>query len=109
MSNFFEFREKLTKPREEEPSPELTRAREQRALTVSELTRKIDGVLKQHLPSTVVVRGEVSNFSVHGGSGHIYFTLKDADACIDCVMWRSDAARMKFTLSDGMELLATGS
>ncbi len=108
MSNFFEFREQLLKPKEEPPSPQLAKSREQRALTVSELTRQIDRVLQGNLPQTVVVRGEVSNFSAHGGSGHLYFTLKDADACIECVMWRSDAQRLKFTAADGMELIATG-
>src|SRR5687767_12136467 len=108
MTNFFDFREKLLSKPEEAASPELTKAREQRAMSVSDLTRWIDQVIKAGLPTTVVVRGEVSNFSTHGGSGHVYFTLKDADACIDCVMWRSDAARMKFTPADGMELLATG-
>lgn len=109
MTDFFEFREKLMKPRAEAPPAELTKSREQKAISVSELTRQIDRILKANLPSTVLVRGEVSNISVHGGSGHVYFTLKDADACIDCVMWRSDAERMKFTPADGMELLAVGS
>jgi exodeoxyribonuclease VII large subunit len=108
VTNFFEFREKLLQPKDEAPSRELTKSREQRALTVSELTRQIDRVLQANLPQTVVVRGEVSNFSAHGGSGHLYFTLKDADACLDCVMWRSDAQRLKFVPTDGMELIATG-
>src|SRR5687767_11895570 len=109
MSNFFDFREKLLNKPDEAAPLELTKAREQRAMSVSDLTRWIDRVIKAGLPTTVVVRGEVSNFSVHGASGHIYFTLKDADSCIDCVMWKSDAVRMKFTPADGMELLATGS
>lgn len=54
------------------------------------------------------MQGEISNCKHHGTSGHIYFTLKDEGACIDCVMFRSDAVRLKFTPNDGMELLATG-
>jgi len=77
-------------------------------LSVSQLTRLIDDILKSVLPPVLLVKGEVSNFKPHGPSGHLYFTLKDADACIDCVMWRSDAARLKFDVADGLELLADG-
>jgi exodeoxyribonuclease VII large subunit len=56
----------------------------------------------------VLVKGEVSNFTRHRASGHLYFTLKDAGACIDCVMFKSDAQRVKFEPTDGMELLASG-
>ena len=77
-------------------------------LTVAQLTAQIEQVLKTHLPATVLVRGEVSNLKLHSASGHIYFTLKDPEACLNCVMFRSDAVRLKFTPEDGMELLATG-
>lgn len=60
------------------------------------------------MPSSVLVRGEAGNYSRNKASGHLYFTLRDADACIDCVMFRSDAARLKFEPGDGMELLASG-
>src|SRR2546430_9706937 len=59
--------------------------------------------IKIGLPETVLVQGEVSNYKHHGASGHVYFTLKDAETCIDCVIWKSDAARLKFTPQDGME------
>jgi exodeoxyribonuclease VII large subunit len=78
-------------------------------ITVTQLTAKIDRAIKAGIPTSVHVRGEVSNYKPHAASGHSYFTLKDATACISCVMWRSDAARLKFKPSDGMELLATGS
>lgn len=78
------------------------------ALSVSQLTSQIERVLKTHLPASVLVQGEVSNFKHHSGSGHLYFTLKDPDACINCVMFRNDAMRLKFEPSDGMELLAAG-
>lgn len=77
-------------------------------MSVSQLTRLIDEILKSVLPPVVLVKGEVSNFKPHAASGHYYFTLKDADACIDCVMWRSDVARLKFDVTDGLELLADG-
>lgn len=78
------------------------------ALTVTQLTQQIDRALKAGLPASVSVRGEVSNYKHHGSSGHAYFTLKDTDACIDCVMFKGDFAKLKFKPSDGLELLATG-
>jgi len=48
-------------------------------LSVSQLTRLIDDILKSVLPPVLLVKGEVSNFKPHGPSGHLYFTLKDAD------------------------------
>ena len=82
--------------------------RDAEPMSVSRLTLLIDEILKSVLPPVVLVKGEVSNLKPHAASGHVYFTLKDADACIDCVMWRSDAARLKFDLADGLELLADG-
>ncbi len=108
MSDFFEFREKMTKRAKTalpDPSPEKA----QKALTVSQLTREIDRALRDHLAPSYLVKAEVSNLNHHAGSGHLYFTLKDADLCIDCVMWRSDVARLRFAVEDGMELLARGS
>lgn len=78
------------------------------ALTVAELTARIEQALKIGVPSQVLVRGEVSNLKHYGASGHIYFTLKDAEACIDCVMFRNDAAKLRFAPHDGLELLAGG-
>jgi exodeoxyribonuclease VII large subunit len=108
---FFEFRERMSKRVEKSMSstPQPARVGGAKPLTVSQLTRQIDRALKENLPATFYVRGEVSNFNDHAASGHMYFTLKDADACIDCVMFRSDAERVKFEPADGMELLATGS
>jgi exodeoxyribonuclease VII large subunit len=77
-------------------------------LTVTQLTAIIDKALRAGVPAVVTVQGEASNFKLHGGSGHAYFTLKDSTACIDCVMFRDDAAAVKFSPADGMELVATG-
>lgn len=110
--NFFEFQEKLKRPTTPPalaPAPAVAkRDPAANALTVSGLTSQIDRVLKTHLPASVSVRGEVSNYKQHGASGHAYFTLKDDAACINCVMWKSDAIRVKFKPADGMELLASG-
>ena len=77
-------------------------------LTVSQLTKRVQRVIKAGLPSVVHVRGEVSNYRVNANSQHAYFTLKDADACLECVMYKREAATLKFIPTDGLELLATG-
>jgi exodeoxyribonuclease VII large subunit len=53
------------------------------------------------------VRGEISGFKRHG-SGHCYFTLKDENACIDAVIWRTSAGALAFRPEDGAEVIATG-
>jgi len=77
-------------------------------ITVSQLTNRIDRIIKGAIPETLHVRGQLSNFNEHQSSGHLYFTLKDANSCIDCVMFQSEAARLKFTPEDGMEMVASG-
>ncbi|MBI5650833.1 MAG: exodeoxyribonuclease VII large subunit [Chloroflexi bacterium] len=63
-------------------------------LTVAQLVKQIKNVVEgDDLLRDVWVRGEVSNFT-QSAAGHLYFTLKDRDAGIRCVMWRSDAARV---------------
>lgn len=53
------------------------------------------------------VRGEISNFS-QPRSGHLYFTLKDSESAMRCVMWKPSAMRLRFTPSDGMLVEAHG-
>jgi len=78
-------------------------------VSVTQLTKLIDKAIKSGVPAEVLVRGEVSNFKPQRtGSGHLYFTLKDTAASIDCVMWNDAAARMKFKLADGLEVIAGG-
>ena len=78
----------------------------ERTLTVSQLTSLLKGVVEESFPS-VWVSGEISNFS-QPHSGHCYFTLKDDAAQIRAVAWRSTAARLKFNLTDGLELICHG-
>jgi exodeoxyribonuclease VII large subunit len=76
------------------------------ALSVSELS----GALKRTIENAfgqVRVRGEISGFKRHA-SGHCYFTLKDENACIDAVIWRSGASGLAFRPEDGAEVIATG-
>jgi exodeoxyribonuclease VII large subunit len=79
----------------------------ERVLKVKDLARLAREVLEQNFPS-VIVEGEVSNFKRHMPSGHLYFTLKDDEAQVRVVMWRSDAARVRFDVTDGMKILVNG-
>ncbi|WP_081504547.1 exodeoxyribonuclease VII large subunit [Magnetospirillum molischianum] len=74
--------------------------------TVSEIA----GTLRRTVEETfafVRVRGEISGFKRHS-SGHLYFALKDAEAVLDAVCWRGQAARLGLVPEDGMEVIATG-
>jgi exodeoxyribonuclease VII large subunit len=82
-------------------------ASDQPIISVSELTRKIKGVLEMGFPQ-VLVSGEISNFKRHT-SGHLYFTLKDEAAQIQAVMWRGRAMSLFFTPQDGMKVVVRGS
>lgn len=75
--------------------------------TVSQITREVKDAVAKAFPKTVHVVGEVSNFKRHS-SGHLYFTLKDDQSELACVMWRSAAASLKFEPESGMETIAGG-
>ncbi len=75
-------------------------------LTVGQLTAVLRGVVEQCFPD-VWVAGEVSNCQ-KAGSGHIYFTLKDEEAQLKAILWKSAASKLKFDLRDGMEVIANG-
>jgi exodeoxyribonuclease VII large subunit len=77
-------------------------------LTVTELSRALRLVLESdQLFQNVWVRGEISNFS-RPKSGHWYFTLKDRNAQLPCVMWRSTAELQAHVPQDGEELEVHG-
>jgi exodeoxyribonuclease VII large subunit len=78
-----------------------------RALTVSELTLRIAGILETEFLD-VWVEGEVSNLKAPE-SGHLYFSLKDEKAQLRAVVWRGDARLLRFRPKDGMKVLARGS
>ncbi|MEZ0265674.1 MAG: exodeoxyribonuclease VII large subunit, partial [Phycisphaerae bacterium] len=90
--SFWDFKEKFVRksapgtPARDDSAPGSRNPKGPEPLSVSQLTGQIERALKDCLPASVLVRGEVSNFKHHAASGHMYFTLKDADACIDCVM-----------------------
>jgi exodeoxyribonuclease VII large subunit len=77
-------------------------------LTVSQITFHIRKQLENDPTlQDVWVEGEISNLS-RPASGHIYFTLKDKNASLRCVMWKTDAARLRLALRDGMAIEAHG-
>lgn len=76
-------------------------------LTVSELTFRIRDILETNFRS-VKLSGEVSNCKLHEKSGHLYFTLKDENAQIRVVMWRSANLRLPFLPENGMNVVVTG-
>jgi exodeoxyribonuclease VII large subunit len=77
-------------------------------LTVSQLTFHIRRQLEDDPTlQDVWVEGEISNLS-RPASGHIYFTLKDKNAALKCMMWKQDAGRSRVNLQDGMAVEAHG-
>ena len=59
------------------------------------------------LLTAVSVRGEISNYKLYP-SGHHYFTLKDENAALKCVMFKGNAFRLKFRPENGMKIIAFG-
>ena len=67
-------------------------------MTVGEVTRQIKDSLEGNFPE-VWVQGEISNLK-RATSGHLYFTLKDSQAQLAAILWRSGAARLRFDLHE---------
>jgi exodeoxyribonuclease VII large subunit len=76
-------------------------------ISIGDLTAEISEVLEENFDE-LWVAGEISNLRTPG-SGHLYFTLKDATATLSAVMFRMEAARIGFALQDGMAVVARGS
>lgn len=74
--------------------------------SVSGITRIIKSLIEENIPA-VWVEGEISNFKQHY-SGHVYFTLKDSEAQISAVFWKSRVASLDFDPEDGMLVQALG-
>ena len=81
---------------------------EQQTLTVTELNNYIKDLLDQDpMLGNVSVRGELSNYKVYP-SGHHYFTLKDSESSLRCVMFKSSASKLRFRPESGMGVTAYG-
>ena len=81
---------------------------EQNIIAVSQVNEYIKFLLdRDELLGNLCVRGEISNYKVYP-SGHHYFTLKDAEGALRCVMFRSSAQRLRFRPENGMQVIAYG-
>jgi len=74
--------------------------------SVSELTEKIKQLIEANFPD-ILVEGEISNVK-RSRNGHIYFTVKDEDAQLPCVIWRGVAEKIGADLSDGQQVILGG-
>jgi exodeoxyribonuclease VII large subunit len=79
---------------------------ERKVLSVGEVTRQIRFSLEDRF-SSVWVEGEISDFFQHR-SGHMYFSLKDSDAILKCVMFRQDNSRIRFRPESGLKVICQG-
>lgn len=76
-------------------------------LSVKELAQQIKKRLESGF-QFIRLRGEVSGVTYHK-SGHVYFSLKDSDAVIDCIAWKGLAQTFSIPLTDGLEIIGRGS
>ena len=78
-------------------------------ITVTNLNKYIkDRVAEDEYLQSVYVKGEISNFK-HHYTGHMYFTLKDENSLIKCIMFKSSTATLNFLPKDGMKVFVLGS
>ncbi|HBR08352.1 MAG TPA: exodeoxyribonuclease VII large subunit, partial [Clostridiales bacterium] len=81
---------------------------QQQTISVTELNNRIRALLdSDQFLSAVCVRGELSNYKAYP-SGHHYFTLKDAESSLRCVMFKSAASRLRFRPESGMGVTVWG-
>lgn len=79
------------------------------AVTVTQLNKYLkDRFDEDENLGAILVKGEISNFKNHY-TGHLYFTLKDENSLIKCIMFKSYAERLAFKLKDGMKVMVFGS
>lgn len=81
---------------------------EQKILSVTELNQLVRGKLERDSDlQNVCIRGEISNYKLYP-SGHHYFSLKDAESAIRCVLFKGNALSLRFRPENGMQVLAVG-
>lgn len=81
---------------------------EYKAISVTDLNYYIKNkIANDEYLNNVLIKGEISNFK-HHYTGHMYFTLKDDDSLIKCIMFKSYTTNLKFVPKDGMSVLAFG-
>lgn len=80
----------------------------QNVLSITQLNEYIRGKMDTDpLLTQVAVRGEISNYKLYP-SGHHYFTLKDEGSALRCVLFKGNAARLRFRPENGMKIIAMG-
>lgn len=78
-------------------------------LSVRQLNLYVRSLMESDVKlNNITVKGELSNFQNHYASGHWYFTLKDRDASIRCVMFKTNASRVRFDAKNGLEVVLRG-
>ncbi len=78
-------------------------------LTVSQLNTYIKSIIDGDINlNNVFIEGEISNFKNHYASGHLYFSLKDEESVIKCVMFNRAATRLKFIPENSMQVICCG-
>jgi exodeoxyribonuclease VII large subunit len=75
--------------------------------TVSQINSLIREILENNLPSRLTITGEITNWSI-ARSGHAYFGLKDENALLPSVCWRSSLAKIKFEPENGLAVITKG-
>lgn len=81
---------------------------EKSILTPAQVSQYIKGFMdRDRVLSGLLVRGELSNYKIYP-SGHHYFTLKDPEGALRCVMFRGDASLLRFRPENGMQVIAAG-
>lgn len=81
---------------------------EQKVLSITQVNEYIRVQMdRDPLLNSVAVRGEISNYKLYP-SGHHYFTLKDENAALKCVMFKGNAMRLRFRPENGMKIIAMG-
>ena len=79
------------------------------AITVSDLNKYIkEKIANDEYLNHILIKGEISNFK-HHYTGHMYFTLKDENSLVKCIMFKSYAQKLNFTPKDGMKVYILGS
>lgn len=80
----------------------------QQVLSITQINEYIRGIMdSDQLLNAVAVRGEISNYKMYP-SGHHYFTLKDENSALKCVMFKGNAMRLRFRPENGMKIIAMG-
>lgn len=81
---------------------------QQQVLSITQINEYIRGKMDEdRLLLQLAVRGEISNYKMYP-SGHHYFTLKDENAALKCVMFKANATRLRFRPENGMKVIAMG-